>query len=760
MATLLGCTALASLALASPASAQSAAAPAAPVASAPDTGDIVVTAQKRSENVQKVPKLIEVLSGKEIASAGVTKLVDLQNISPTLTGSDQTQNSRPPGVRGIVSVANSVGVQAQTGIVVDDVPLPTYSTLANDLADVERVEVFAGPQSTLSGRNSAAGLINIVTRAPKFTRSADVSVEQTSDRQTRVTANLNLPISDTVAFNVSGVLNHWSGPYTNSLIPGHFGGYKTEGARAKLLWQATNALKLTLTGYYISTDGTQPPLLAGGPMIYASSGASYVTLDANKTPLSSYGYGISGNNRTYTSNQTATFSNKDVGGSLRIDLDVGKLGSLTSLTSYSYSAQPRADVFFGYPSAPANYYAYTDVQTKYTTQEVRLVSPSSGRLNYTLGVFYTNADLYEPYIRRQVFPVNWLRWSHQQSIALFGRATYQLTSADFITAGLRYQHDRQGYAWDFRNVATDAVTAHSQGGSPYDFGSGEISLRHEFNRDVSVYATYSRTETGQAYDVENNAAAAVGTLKPLASEKVSNYEIGVKGRFLDRRLMLNLTGFWADYSNYQVQSIDSSDPTQAPVIRLLAIGAVRTRGVEAQATLKVTSALSAGLAGAYTESVIRDYPGAGCYLNQTLAQGCVNGAQANLAGLSLPNAPRWKLNGNLNYRRPLSGKVDLTSSLQWRYQSQVHYDMLGNPLTTQGGYSVFNLRLGLAAPDSAERKWTLEAFANNLFDKTFYTTVNDNSNRFTYPTGSGTVLSVRYARDSFRYFGVRGTVAF
>lgn len=723
-------------------------------------GEIVVTAQKRSENVQKVPKQVEVLGASELAAAGVTKLIELQAVSPTLTGSDQSQNSRAPGVRGIVSVANSIGVQSQTGVIVDDIPLPTYSTLANELSDVERVEIFAGPQATLTGRNSAAGIINIVTRKPKFETAFDVTAEQTTDRQTRVSANLNIPVSKTVALAVSGVLNHWAGPYRNSLSEGRFGGWKTHGARAKLLWQPNDRFTATLSGHYIETDGTAPPFLVGGPYVQASSTAAYVTLDPKKTPLSAYGYTIDKDNRTFTANQTATYSTRDKGGALRLDLDVGSLGTLSSLTSYSESSQPRADLFFSFPDATGNYFAYTNVRTKYTTQELRLVSPSSGALTYTIGAIYSHADLYQPYIRRGIFPVNWLRSSDQKSYAVFARGTYELSPSDFITAGLRYQHDRQGYDWTFRSVATDAVTAHSSGSSPYDFGGGEISYRHEFRPDLSVYVTYSRAETGQAYDLENNALASTSTLKPLDSEKVRNYEAGLKGRFFDRKLTVNLSGFWADYDNYQVQSINSNDTTQAPIIRLLAVGKVRTRGFEGQFNLKATDALSLGLAGAYTESIIRDYPNAACYLLQSAAAGCVGGNQANLAGLTLPNAPKWKLNANADYRRAINDRVDFLAGVQWRYQSSVRYDMLGDPNTTQKAYSVTNLRLGVASGDDAEHKWSVEVFGNNIFDKNYYSYIFNRSNRFTYPTGSGTVLSARYDRASFRYFGLRGTFGF
>ncbi len=729
-----------------------------------DTGDIVVTAQKRTENVQDVPKQVDVLSSEALVSAGVTRLNELSNISPSVTGSDQTQNARAPGIRGIVSIANSIGVQSQTGIIVDDIPLPTYSTLANELTDVQRVEVFAGPQSTLSGRNAAGGIINIVTRAPSFTPSADFAFEQTTDEQTRFNVFATTPVSNTVAFSVSAFLNHWAGNLRNSEKPGKFGGWKTEGVRAKLLWQPSEAFSALLTGYYLSTDRTAGPFIAGGPYFRADNPAAYLTLDQGRNPLSALPYTIKNGNRTFTSEQTATADTRDKGLSLRLDLDVGDLGTLSSITSYSKSAQPRADVFFGYPDNPATFFAYTDVQTEYKTQEIRLASPSSGNLTYLVGAIYTDTAIDQPYVRRQVFPVNWLRYVDQKSFAVFGRATWQFTDKDYLTGGLRYQHDKQDYRWDFRNVATDAVTRTSAGDSGYGFWGGEASLRHEFTPDVSIYATYSRAETGEAYDVENNAAASIGELVPLESETVNNIEAGMKARFFDRRVTFNINGFLANYKNYQVQSIDSSNPGVAPVIRLLAIGKVRTRGVETQLSFRAIDGLTLSTAGSYTDSYIVDYPGAACYQGQTAALGCMalpqgGTSQGNIAGHRLPNSPRWKGTASVDYRTPIGGGVDITGNIFYRYQSSVIYDLLGNPNTRQRGYGVLNLRAGLASSDSG---WSLDFFVNNVTNKHFLVGIGDASNRFTAPAGTAapTILVARYDRASFRYGGVRATLSF
>ena len=282
---------------------------------------------------------------------------------------------------------------------------------------------------------------------------------------------------------------------------------------------------------------------------------------------------------------------------------------------------------------------------------------------------------------------------------------------------------------------------------------------------MTGYVTLSHSETGQAYDTEDNAKAATpGGLTPLASEKVNNIEAGFKTQFLDRRLTFNINGFWANYDDYQIQSVDSSNVNIAPVFRLLAIGKVRTRGLEVISRFRATDTFTFGASLAYADSTIRDYPAAACYIGQTAATGCnpatvVGGVtipanQGNLAGLGLPDSPDLKLNLFADLTVPLSDDLEATVGATYRYQTKVHYDLLGDPLTTQNGFGVANLSVGIG---DADGDWQVEAFVNNLFDKTYYTRITDMQNRF---VGSGVVLNARYDRSSFRYAGIRTSFSF
>lgn len=717
---------------------------------------VVVTAQKRTENVQDVPKSVAVAGQANLVAAGVSRINDLAAVFPSLSIANNAQAAKPPGIRGVVTFANAVSVQAQTGIIIDDIPQPTFSTLSSELTDVERVEVFAGPQSTLSGRNAAGGIINFVTRSPSKTFSANATIEQTTDRQTRGSVFVTGPLSDTTAFSLSALYNKWDGPVKNIYLDTRAQGFDSKGVRGKLRFEPTDKFTALLTGYYLESKRVTTPIAGGGVYIDVTPGATH-GLDAQnpKRTFAQLYPGItpSKDNREYYSLQNGWARTKDRGVSLRLDYDLDALGVLSSLSNFSKSEQPRNDIFLGSPqtnvvASVTAFNAYTDIDTKYWSQEARLVSPGEQAFTYLLGGIYTDSDLFQPYARPGIFAFDSDRTSRIKSLGLFGRGTYKLTEADSLTAGLRYQHDKIAYTWKFN---LGPAGAYSEASSGYGFFAGEASFKHDFSDTVNGYLTLSHSETGRAYDIEDNATAAVKPLTPLDSEKVNNVELGVKSQWFDRRLTLNVNVYNADYKNYQIQTIDNSNPNAAPVIRVLAIGKVRTQGVELTSTLRATDALRLGLSAIYNDAQIRDYPRAGCYTRQTVAQGCMpatattSANQGNLKGQSLQAAPKVKINANVDYTLPVeTDAVSFKVGATYRYESASNFSILHDPALVQKPFGIVNIH---AAMDSKDGKYTVTLFVNNLFDKVFYNNIGNESQI--------NARNALYDRNSFRYGGVR-----
>lgn len=707
--------------------------------------DIVVTAQKRVENVQEIPKAVDVVNQAQLVQAGVSSLQDLNRVSVSIQGTTAAPFA-PPAIRGISSFALSIGVQTQTGVVLDDIPQPSFSTLASELTDIERVEVLPGPQSTLSGRNAAGGLINIVTHNPTAHLTGTVNAEQTSDSQTKIGGYFSGPLTSSLGFSVSGFYDYWRGNIRNLGENGEFlGGFRQRGIRGKLKWAPTASLTVLLTGFYTKGNFATTPLLGGTPYIFATPNAGSAFAAPGATFATLYpGVNVGPLNRDIYSTRHGRSENENKGGSVRIDFD-SPIGTLSSISGYSKNEQPRSDAFTAFPLFGFDITANTNTDVDYYSQELRLASPQShGKVEYLAGMIYTDTRNVEPYQRAILFPVNWDRTATVRSFAMFGRATLHLGESTALTGGARYQHDNQSYRWVFN----DGSTPTSARKSNYDFAAGEVSLQHDFGRDIKSYVTYSNAQTGKAYDLEdNNGAASATGLVPLPSEKVQNVEAGLKTQWLDRRLTINVSGFRASYQNYQVQSLQTGSASSVPVIRLFAIGRVRTQGVELSTSYAPVRALRLGFDATYLDARILDYPGAQCYVGQTAAQGCVGGVQ-NRRG-RLPGTSKFRAVATADYTIPVpTAPFDVVVSAYARYQGATEFDVFGSPLARQGNFATVNLTAGLK---SRRETWSAELFVNNLTNKHYYGAVTTDQ----FQPAGATAVSVTYARDSFRYFGGR-----
>ena len=370
---------------------------------------------------------------------------------------------------------------------------------------------------------------------------------------------------------------------------------------------------------------------------------------------------------------------------------------------------------------------------------------------------YDDTKIVEPYDRPVIAPVDWNRTSELRSVAVYTNDTYAVLPKTFLTAGLRLEHDEQRYDWLF----LDGTAPRSHGSYTYDFPAGELSLRQEFVPNVSGYVTYSISQTGKAYDLEDSASATTPAgLTPLKSEKVQNVEAGVKSQWLDRRLTLNAAVFDARYRHYQIQSAYFAGPAALPVIRLLSIGRVETRGIELNGNYLVTPNLVLGGAATLLDAAIRDYPNAPCYTGQTVPSACLapGGLQGNLAGASMPGTSRFKavLSAAYTLRLP-SMPFDALFSGLYRYQSSMHTNLYNDPQSHIGGFGVLNLSVGIR---SRNGHYTAQIFVNNAFDKQYYQTLDRDPVVFD-PTGANPASVVAtYARDSRRYAGVRLSVHF
>lgn len=347
--------------------------------------EIVVTATKREQTLQEVPVAVTVTSAADIQKAQVRDLSDLQTLAPTLRVT-QLQSSANTNfvIRGFGNGANNAGIEPSVGVFIDGVYRSRSASAIGDLPNLQRVEVLRGPQSTLFGKNASAGVISIVTAAPKFEFGGSAELGYGNYNAIIAKADITGPISDNVAFSLAGNFNKRDGYARDLKLGTKVNERNRYGARGQLLLQASDDFTIRVIGDYdrineeccnaanVRSNPALTPLLnllAGGPAIDADNPYSY---------------------NVYTNVPSVNRIN-NYGGSVQMDYDIGNI-SLTSITAYrgvdSFSNQDS-----DFTAAKLLQKNSNDTGIRTFTQELRLASDFDGPVNFLLGGYFFNEKI-------------------------------------------------------------------------------------------------------------------------------------------------------------------------------------------------------------------------------------------------------------------------------------------------------------------------------------------------------------------------------
>ena len=707
--------------------------------------EVVVTAQKRAENVQNVPLAVSVVTARQLESAGVKEFTDVSRVAPSLTirQADQPINASV-ALRGIGTFAYGIGVEPSVAVQLDDVPVSFQARAFSDLTDVERIEVLRGPQSTLYGKSASAGLINIYTRDPSAKFSVLANVLATDDHEYRGAISLSGPIGETLGYRLSASRSEYAGNVRNLYDGKKVNGRDETSIRGKLLWEPTDALKVTVGASYIDGVATSNATIrtyAPGATLRGTAGLTAAVTMPGVVP---------GEENLTVSNDTPPYAKSEgFGQSLKVEYELPQDFTLVSITSHDqFRLDDQLDSdrtsYAGIKNSQGGYF-----KAKANTQEFRLLSPGDGTFRYTLGLFYGDNDLRRSFKRGPVFSqAQWYAQATSENKAAFGQAEWTFLPKTTAIVGLRYQKEDIGYYFnDIYNGNAKFSGSASDSSATYRLG-----LRQQVTDDVMVFGSFATGHKGQTYDLTtgfNQARANVGPIKPETSD---SFEAGIKSQLLDHRIQLNGTIFHVKYDDYQAQGIDTIGGTQN--FRLTNVGKVLTKGVEVEANAIVTKDLRLNASIAYVDAKITSFPKAACWPGQTAAQGCVAGSPAfqDLKGATLPNAPKWKMNIGGDFTQPI-GDVEMLFSVAYAYQTKVNFSLNTDPGTVQKAYGVFNVSGGFRKPGGG---YQVVAFVNNVFDKSYGVNGANQYGNF----GSQTVTELQPARDFHRYAGVRLSVSY
>ena len=707
---------------------------------------IIVTANKREENLQEVPISITAFSQEELDRRGVTGLEGIQESTPNLNFSAQSADANVARVtlRGIGTETLVGGGDPGVALHIDGVYVGRNSAAAGDVFDVARVEVLRGPQGTLYGRNATGGSVNIITQRPVSTVEGYADVSYGNYNALRVRGVLNVPLTDTLSSRVAIFSDSHDGYYDNLYEPGRDAGDKhTTGGRLQLLWEPTDTAEVLVRGYFQNSEGVGPgsrflgadiATANGYPAIQqigAGSGGQRVVADA-------YGLGVTAEGNPILPRPTGfyevrknapEFLDMRIKG-IDLEATVDLSDSILFRSISSYQTNDNEILVDADNSELAIETRRRDSSANQFSQEFNLISQGDSAFDWIIGAYYYREKLDETF--ESITPaglvplttplppfsvaggsgVRQLRIAEAEvdSYALFGQASYELIDGLTLTAGLRHTWDDKsqfretGGGVGITNNVRVGPPPVASGPLPPDSGEASFSeLTYRFSAsyqltpDNMVFASYSRGYKSGGFDY-NGAVDLVGDgQNAYDPEFVDAYEIGVKNTFWDRRVLLNLTGFYYDYTDLQVFRLT----TEGPVTDNAAQSTIW--GVEAEMRFKPVDALTLEGSIGYLDATYDEYDVE------------VPPPTTSFAGQTLNYAPKWTASAAAEYTMPI-GVNELIARLDYSYRSTVNFDRANTALDQQKPYGLLNGRLRFNA-DS----YYVDLFGRNLTNEQYVT---------------------------------------
>jgi len=774
------------------------AAPAQPAADEPlKLEAVVVSANRRIEKLEDVPMSISVLTEETLNRNNVREFVDIVNLAPALSVSVGTQvGTNSINMRGIGTTSNNIGIEGDVAIIVDDLPYSQPQQAFKDLADVQRVEVLKGPQSTMFGKSAIAGAV-VVTSKPigSGPLSGKVSLFRTSDQEYRASAAVSGRVSEDVGVRVFASKTNFPGMLYNLTNDSRQNGSGGRTFNAKVQWQVTPDLDVQLNGHYdhsLSTGNT-------AAITSIDPGVGYL-YNKNYTALSNTailrGINITPFNRTIRNDSPTGLESTDRSLGLRINYLFPDNTALAghSLTSISSVDKNKSNDFrdndnidlistfyqvnhSGKPSGIAEPPMINGtLDSKTSTQELRLTSPDAGAVRYLVGLWLARTSHDRSYLRGNPFvkETNWT--NYETSSSALNRSIYANGSWDFaprhtLTAGLRANRESNDYMFHTIDSLSSSAPNNVHTGEnlyvapQHDENSvtGKLGYSFHWTEEVTVYGTASTGHKGVAYDMTSGANN-VNVFKrlPLASEEATSFEAGLKANLWGGRATVNAAVFNTRFTDYQTSATERfSDGSQASV--LYSIPSIQTRGFEADGAVLITRNLLLNANIAFTRATIREWTQGPCYSGATdckVPNQLVPGAfLRDASGGTMPNAPKWKFSMGGEYSIPLSA-IPYTAAIQaqLRTQSRVMGAISQDPSLRRPGYGIVDL--GASIKDN-KGKYKFTVGVKNVGDK-HYAVGNVGSFLNFKQTSGPDIKSYGWqpARDAFRYYTARLDVTF
>ncbi|WCT79882.1 TonB-dependent receptor [Novosphingobium humi] len=721
--------------------------------------DIVVTAQRREENLQKAALAVSAVAGDTLVKQSVTQATDLSRLVPALQVAPAASFTQIY-MRGIGSFGANAFAEQGVAFNLDGIYLSRPAAPAALFYDLERIEALKGPQGTLYGRNASGGALNVITAKPKLGETSGfVNAEYGNYNAFKTSAAINLPLGEQWAARVSGQYARHDGYMSDG-----YDDENTGALRGQLKFDNRAGINATLMLDYghvggKGSGGTIMPLIGNGRL--GPSDPAVVAAYLAQNPTAPVPQIVAKNDGFQDNNY--------YGAALTANADLG-FATLTVIPAWR-----KTDLNF---QSYASSFLIRDVEkSRQGSVEARLAN-RSGPVNWVAGAYWfdEHVDAQQRYDQgSNGLQINSLL--DTRSLAAFGQATVTVAPSFRVTGGLRYTDDHKQQLTNFTTMPFVGFVSPATGNFTPIFANipavatSDVHFRKATWKAGVEYdvAPRSLLYASVATGFKSGALYAAAGQNYSAPENLTAYTIGSKNRFLDNRLQLNVEAFWWDYRNQQVSHLGpvqvASTPggaIYAPVFLTENAGAAKLYGIEAEVLFKPTSGdlFTADIQwlharyksfGYFAYSSSGATPAVGCAVTPTSRLAATAGAaifSVDCSGRPVVNAPDWTINLAYEHKFALKSGASVTLGADTRVQSAsyVSIDYLAGG--RQGAYMASNARLQF---EPAGGRYSLTAFVNNLENTTVFAA------SFQSPVKNGVLYNqLRPPRT----FGVRASMRF
>lgn len=669
--------------------------------------EIVVTAQKREQSIQDVAGSIVAFTQEDMAYHSLGDSGDIDNLVPNMIINGAFADTNPIiNIRGVVTSDFTLTFQSAVGVYDNEVYLGSPVGATNAVFDLERIEVLRGPQGTLYGRNTTGGAVNFVSRRPGDSFAVNGRVGYGNLDAVTAEAGIDVPlIPGKLNARLAGIHRERDGHTLNRLTGKDVTGVDSTAGRLSLDFFPNEDItaRLIFSTLFHRGDGLQAvhanPTGPGG-----TDFSGYSDPDGNIDYAGDFDYP----GREDVDHFAVTGL---------IDWDLG-WATLKSITAYRDVELDRQEGPDANPN-PLFHVKWTAEHDQFS-QELRLHSPEDQRLRWIGGLYYYSDDLEgDTFAITNAFggAVNWQNQLEVTSFATFLNLEYDLTDKWRLRGGIRWTDEERdnGYLNQFRAM-TDPTSPDlgsingpilfpfvpfTQEKRNWDAFTGKVGIDYSFSEDVMAFASFSRGFKSGGF---NGFVFSAAALEPFDPEFINAFEMGLKSTWADGRLQANLTGFYYDIEDYQVQAL--LDTGAVPVTTWTNATSAENKGFELELRAIPVDALDLGVGVGYTDSEIDPFE---------LTPGRI------VTGGRPPSTPEWNVNGRAIYTFPLDAGGSVSIGADFVHTSSYLFgvdpaEAAGRIALGTGSQTLVNARI---AYTTANGHHSMALWGKNILDKTY-----------------------------------------